>query len=67
MVLVLMNNKISSPWFGTVLLKFKYLKNRSLNTIRYASSDEKNVPGNIIKNGGWHFSYLGAFKLLEKS
>jgi beta-1,4-mannosyl-glycoprotein beta-1,4-N-acetylglucosaminyltransferase len=61
-----MNNKISSPWFGTVLLKFKYLKNRSLNTIRYASSDEKNVPGNIIKNGGWHFSYLGGFQAIRE-
>ncbi len=61
-----MNNKISSPWFGTVLLKFKNLKNRSLNTIRYASSDEKNVPGNIIKNGGWHFSYLGGFQAIRE-
>ena len=61
-----MNNKISSPWFGTVLLKFKYLKNRSLNTIRYASSDEKDVPGNIINNGGWHFSYLGGFKAIRE-
>ncbi len=61
-----MDNRISKPWFGTVLLKFKYLKGRSLNSIRYASSDEKNVPGNIITNAGWHFSYLGGFKAIRE-
>ena len=60
------NNKISKPWFGTVLVKFKYLKGKSLSKIRYASSDEKNVPGNIIHNGGWHFSYLGGFKAIRQ-
>ena len=60
-----MNNKISKPWFGSVLLKFKYLKGRSLNTIRYASSDETQVPGKIINNAGWHFSYLGGFKAIR--
>ena len=60
-----MNNKILSPWFGSVLLKFKYLKGRSLNTIRYASSDETKVPGKIINNAGWHFSYLGGFKAIR--
>ena len=53
------NNQVSEPWFGTVLFKFKNLKGNSLDNFRFASSDENKVPGTIIKNGGWHFSYLG--------
>ena len=60
------NNKISKPWFGSVLLRFKSLKGKSLNQIRYASSNENNVPGNIIINGGWHFSYMGGLDAIRK-
>ena len=60
------NNKISKPWFGSVLLRFKLLKGKSLTNIRYASSNEKKVPGNIINNGGWHFSYLGGLAAIRR-
>jgi len=53
------NNQVSEPWFGTVLFKFRNLKGNSLDNFRFASSNEIKVPGPIIKNGGWHFSYLG--------
>ena len=53
------NNQVSDPWFGTVLFRFKNLKGNSLDNFRFASSKENKVPGPIIKNGGWHFSYLG--------
>ncbi len=53
------NNQVSEPWFGTVLFKFRNLKGNSLDNFRFASSKEIKVPGPIIKNGGWHFSYLG--------
>ncbi len=53
------NNQVSEPWFGTVLFKFKNLKGNSLDNFRFASSNEIKVPGPIIKNGGWHFSYIG--------
>ena len=53
------NNQVSEPWFGTVLFKFKNLEGNSLDNFRFASSNEIKVPGPIIKNGGWHFSYLG--------
>ena len=56
------NNKVSNPWFGTVLFRFKHLKGNSLDSFRFASSKEKDVPGPIIKNGGWHFSYLGGYQ-----
>ena len=53
------NNQVSEPWFGTVLFKFENLKGNSLDNFRFASSNEIKVPGPIIKNGGWHFSYIG--------
>ena len=58
------NNKVSNPWFGTVLFRFKYLKGNSLDNLRYASSKEQDVPGPIINNGGWHFSYLGGYEAI---
>ena len=60
-----MNNKVSEPWFGTVLFKFKFLKGSSLDSLRYASYDSKNVPGPIIESGGWHFSYLGGIERIK--
>ena len=58
------NNKVSSPWFGSVLFKFKHLKGNSLDNFRFASFKEEDVPGPIINNGGWHFSYLGGYKAI---
>ena len=55
------NNKVSFPWFGTVLFKFSNLKGSSLDNLRFASFKEDIVPGPIISNGGWHFSYLGGY------
>ena len=60
------NNKVSEPWFGTVLFHFKDLKGNSLDNFRFASSDEKKVPGKIVKNGGWHFSYLGGIESVKR-
>ena len=58
------NNKVSNPWFGTVLFRFKHLKGNSLDNLRFASPKEQNVPGPIINNGGWHFSYLGGYEAI---
>ena len=60
------NNKVSDPWFGTVLFEFKYLKGKSLDNLRLASSNEDIVPGEIVDNGGWHFSYLGGSEAIRK-
>ncbi len=61
------NNRVGLPWFGTVMFKFKNLKGSSLDNLRFPTSDEKNIPGKITKNGGWHFSYLGGSKkVMEK-
>ena len=60
------NNKVSEPWFGTVLFEFKYLKGKSLDNLRLASSNQDIVPGEIVDNGGWHFSYLGGCEAIRK-
>lgn len=54
------NNQVSKcNWYGTVAFEYSMLEGKSLDLLRYSSSDRKNVPGLIIKNAGWHFSYLG--------
>ena len=58
------NIKVSNPWFGTVLFRFKHLKGNSLDNFRFASPKEQDVPGPIINNGGWHFSYLGGYEAI---
>ena len=62
-----MNNEVSEPWVGTVAFNFNVLKGKSLDLLRYSSKDIKNVPGKIVDQGGWHFSYLGGEKaIIEK-
>lgn len=53
------NNRVEAPWLGTVAFKYKMLQGFSLDMMRFSSSDLDNAPGPVIKNGGWHFSYLG--------
>jgi beta-1,4-mannosyl-glycoprotein beta-1,4-N-acetylglucosaminyltransferase len=53
------NNRVEAPWLGTVAFSYEMLKGLSLDMMRYGSSDLTNVPGPVIQNGGWHFSYLG--------
>ena len=61
------NNKVCDPWFGTVAFNFEILKDKSLDLLRYSSKDKKNIPGEMVQEGGWHFSYLGGEKaILEK-
>ena len=58
-----MLNSTNSTWHGTKICKKKYLKSpdwlRGLKIKNYPwwRFDKLNVPY-IIKNGGWHFSFL---------
>lgn len=58
------NNKVCESWFGTVAFNFEVLKGKSLDLLRYSSKDVTNVPGEIVEEGGWHFSYLGGQELI---
>ncbi|MFC2970450.1 hypothetical protein [Acidimangrovimonas pyrenivorans] len=53
------NNRVQQPWYGTVAFDYAMLEGQSLDMFRYGSSDTVGLPGPIIANGGWHFSYLG--------
>lgn len=53
------NNKADQPWFGTVATPFDYLKGRSVDLLRYSSHEAAAVPGPVVVDAGWHFSYLG--------
>ena len=50
-----------SDWYGTKILKYKNLNDLSLNEVRgdVTLSDK-------IDNGGWHFSFMGGKKMVEK-
>lgn len=55
---------ISSNWIGSVAVKYSILKNISPQNIR---NHKDRIP-TLIKNGGWHFSWLGgAEQAWEKS
>lgn len=50
-----LNNKSSEPWAGTIVTKYKNIKNSCLNHLR-AKGKTKYV---YIENGGWHFTSMG--------
>lgn len=53
-------------WFGTRACRFSYLRNSSVDLIRYHTEDRKQQRGEIVENGGWHFSFLGGAKRVKE-
>ena len=51
--------RVDGLWYGTVAFNYRTLTSKSMDNLRYASSEPSIVPGCIINNGGWHFSYMG--------
>ena len=65
-------NPTSNPWYGTKLVKYNYLKKTTPQKIRsykvkqypfWRLDKPKNVE--IIKNGGWHFSFLNTASKIQ--
>jgi len=65
-------NPTSNPWYGTKLVKYNYLKKTTPQKIRsykvkqypfWRLDKPKNVE--IIKNGGWHFSFLNTVSKIQ--
>lgn len=54
MIYYLNRENLSESWYGSQILKYSYVKDRTLNSIRGERSSF-----NIIDNGGWHLSYMG--------
>lgn len=50
-----LNNKSSEPWTGTIVTKYKNIKNSCLNHLRTKGKTKYTY----IKNGGWHFTSMG--------
>ena len=50
-----MNVRSNEPWAGTLLTKYKNIKNACLNHLRTPSKTQYEY----IDNGGWHFTFMG--------
>jgi beta-1,4-mannosyl-glycoprotein beta-1,4-N-acetylglucosaminyltransferase len=50
-----LDNRSNEPWAGTLLTKYKNIKNGCLNHLRTASKTQYEY----IENGGWHFTFMG--------
>lgn len=54
-----LNNRSVEDWRGTIVTKWKNLKNGCLNDMRAN-------PVNILEDGGWHFTNLGGLEAIKK-
>lgn len=54
-----LNGKISTKWYGTVICKYK-----NIETPQSLRNDRNKLF--TIRNGGWHFSYLGGIEKIQK-
>ncbi len=52
-----LNNRSSEDWRGTIVTKWKNLKNSCLNDMRANPIEE-----DILENGGWHFTNMGGIE-----
>lgn len=50
-----LNNRSSEPWAGTMVTKYKNIKNSCLNHLRTKSK----TVYTYLKDGGWHFTSVG--------
>ncbi len=50
-----LNNRSSEPWAGTLVTKYKNIKNNCLNHLRTSSR----TIYTYLNNGGWHFTSMG--------
>jgi len=57
-----LNNRSSEPWAGTLVTKYKNVKNSCLNHLRTKSKTKYTY----IKNGGWHFTSMGGLQELRR-
>lgn len=57
-----LNNRSDEPWAGTLVTKYKNIKNHCLNHLRTKSKTKYTY----IKNGGWHFTNMGGAEQIKK-
>lgn len=54
-----LNNRSPEDWRGTIVTKWKNLKDACLNDMRAN-------PVNILEDGGWHFTNLGGLEAIKR-
>lgn len=57
-----LNNRSSEPWAGTIVTKYKNIKNNCLNHLR-TKGKTKYV---YVENGGWHFTSMGGINEVRR-
>lgn len=57
-----LNNRSNEPWAGTLVTKYKNIKNACLNHLRTVSKTKYTY----IKNGGWHFTNQGGADRIQQ-
>lgn len=61
-----LNYQVESPWYGTVVTNMNEISKHSIDLLRCATSKKQDVIHEIIKNAGWHLSYMGGAKAVKK-
>lgn len=56
-----LNNRSPEDWRGTIITKYKNLRNGCLNDMRANPVEE-----DILENGGWHFTNLGGIEKIKE-
>ncbi len=57
-----LNNRSSEKWAGTLVTKYKNIKNNCLNHLRTATKTKYLY----VKNGGWHFTSIGGIDEIRR-
>ncbi|MES3032184.1 MAG: hypothetical protein V4699_03005 [Patescibacteria group bacterium] len=57
-----LNNKSNEPWAGTLVTKYKNIKNSCLNHLRTANKTKYTY----VENGGWHFTSMGGINEVRR-
>jgi beta-1,4-mannosyl-glycoprotein beta-1,4-N-acetylglucosaminyltransferase len=60
------NNLAKDIWFGTRACSYSILKNTTVDNLRETTEDITKITGDIINDGGWHFSYCGDTKYIKQ-
>lgn len=54
-----LNNRSSEKWIGTVVTRYKNVRNGCLN-------DMRSNPKNFLDDGGWHFTNMGGVEAIKQ-
>ncbi len=57
-----LNNRSNEPWAGTMVTKYRNIKNSCLNHLRTKSKTKYTY----LENGGWHFTSIGGLDEIRR-